>query len=436
MATTEPVAGLLRARSALIVAAALGMTSLAASAAGAAPPIDDRQPPVVGPLGVSRAGSSAAAGLDLVQLRWPAATDGPGSGIARFEVALGEVSGAPVLWQTVTFTPGSEMGATIEVPSDGDAVLRVRALDRAGNLGPWSAEVDAVVDGAARRDPLAATSETVLIAGDIASCDGNGDSSTARLIEENNGLVMTAGDNAYPLGTSAQFRDCYGPTWGRFLDRTRPAPGNHDWATPGASGYFGYFGKRAGPKGRGYYAFDLGEWRIYVLASDLCFRGAGEARDDSSCGPGTDQARWLRADLAARPRDCVMAVWHHPRFSSGPHGNSSKPFPLLKLLYDAGAELVINGHDHVYERFGRARPDGTPDAESGIQQIIVGTGGAGLYGLRSRTAPNSEVRSSSTYGVLCLRLEPGSYGWRFLPVAGGSFTDRGSGACHGAPPGR
>lgn len=264
--------------------------------------------------------------------------------------------------------------------------------------------------------------ETLLIAGDIASCSSDDDDRTASLIDALPGLVMTAGDNTYPSGAEASFHDCYDPTWGRFLDRTRPVPGNHDWMVSGAAGYFGYFGTRAGPRGRGYYAFSLGSWRVYALASDC--------GDVGGCGRGSAQRTWLEADLARHPRACVLAVWHVPRFSSGPHGDSKVALPLLRMLYRARAELVVNGHDHVYERFAPATPGGTRDAARGVRQFIVGTGGAPLYSFSASRVAHSVVRSSSSHGVLRLTLGKGEYAWSFLPVAGATFTDTGRGTCH------
>jgi len=264
------------------------------------------------------------------------------------------------------------------------------------------------------------------VAGDIASCAWKKDSATARLVDSLPGIVMTAGDNAYQTGTNQQFRDCYAPTWGRFLERTRPTPGNHDWVTAGASGYFRYFGDRAGPAGRGYYAFDAGAWRIYALTSDCAAVGG--------CRKGSKQHTWLKEDLSSHPRDCVLAVWHQPRFSSGPHGNSARPIALLQRLYRSGADVVVNAHDHLYERFAPARPDGALDREYGVRQITAGTGGGPLYGFSQPFAPNSKARGSSSHGVLRLVLEPDGYTWEFLPVAGGTFTDEGAGDCHGSPP--
>ena len=234
---------------------------------------------------------------------------------------------------------------------------------------------------------------------------------------------MTAGDNVYDLGTDEEFEKCYDPTWGRVLERTRPVPGNHDYGTAGAAGYFRYFGRRAGPVGRGWYAFDHGTWRIYALDSDCELTG--------QCRRGSSQYRWLQGDLAKHPRRCVMAVLHHPSFSSGPHGNSRLTMPLLNLLYRAGAELVVNGHDHIYERFAPARPWGGRSAAHGMRQFIVGTGGAPLYDWKPDGRPaHSVVRQNEVHGVLRLDLRWDGYAWRFVPVAGGRFEDAGTGTCH------
>jgi hypothetical protein len=262
---------------------------------------------------------------------------------------------------------------------------------------------------------------TVLVAGDIAGCHWKGDERTAALIAARPGLVMTAGDNVYPSGTLRQYRNCYAPSWGEFRGRTRPVPGNHDWLS-GGSGYFTYYGSAAGPRNRGYYAFSTRTWRVYALTSD-CSRVGG-------CGPGSAQYRWLKADLAANPQRCVMAVWHHPRFSSGEDGNNLRVAPLVKLLFEADADLVINGHSHAYERFAPARPNGQVDRERGIRQIVVGTGGAPLGEFEHPRPAHSEVRNRTTYGVLQLTLSWNRFAWEFLPVPGSRFHDQGQGSCH------
>jgi hypothetical protein len=267
----------------------------------------------------------------------------------------------------------------------------------------------------------AAAEERVLVgAGDIASCTGSGDSATAALVKGVAGTVFTTGDNAYGSGTAWQFANCYDPTWGVFRGRTRPSAGNHDYATAGAAPYYAYFGSLAGHPSRGYYRYDRLTWRIYVLNSNCSAVGG--------CGRGSPQERWLRRDLAEHPHACVLAYWHHPLFSSGEHGGSRSVKAFWDDLYAAGAEVVLNGHDHVYERFRPQTPAGIVSTR-GIRQFTVGTGG------RSHTTfpsvhPNSVVRNGTTYGVLKLTLRADTYVWRFLPEAGKTFSDSGSSRCH------
>jgi hypothetical protein len=261
-------------------------------------------------------------------------------------------------------------------------------------------------------------------AGDIADCSASGDSATADLVRGIKGTVFTLGDNAYEDGSAADFRDCYGPTWGvaSIKDRTRPVVGNHEYHTAGASGYFNYFGTAAGSPSKGYYAYNRGTWRIYVLNSN-CSQVGG-------CGAGSAQEQWLRGDLAAHPRACVLAMWHHPLFSSGSeHGSNTITKPLYRALYDYDAELVLAGHEHDYERFAPQRPDGTRDADRGIVQIVVGTGGRHHYPFGTPLR-NSLVRNDTDFGVLRLALGDGKWTFRFIPIAGDSFTDSGSGTCH------
>jgi len=269
--------------------------------------------------------------------------------------------------------------------------------------------------------PLSPGSGDVLVgAGDIASCGLAGDTATAKLISGIAGTVFTAGDNAYETGSTANFRDCYAPTWGAFADRTYPTAGNHEYETTGAAGYFNYFGGRAGPAGKGWYAYDMGSWRIYALNSNCFVVG---------CDVGGEQEQWLRADLGANPRECVLAYWHHPRFSSGQHGNDAEVAAIWNALYEAGAEVVVNGHDHNYERFRPQTPAAVADDARGIRQFVVGTGGASLRSFGTVKA-NSQIRNSSTLGVLKLTLGLSSYSWQFVPVAGKTFTDSGSETCH------
>jgi hypothetical protein len=252
-------------------------------------------------------------------------------------------------------------------------------------------------------------------AGDIADC-GPGAAATARLLDVLGGTIFTAGDNAYDAGTEAQFATCFAPTWGRHLARMRPSPGNHDYVTAGAAGYFAYFGDRAGPAGRGYYSFDLGAWHIVSLNSNV------------SVTAGSEQDRWLAADLAAARQRCVLAFWHHPRFSSALHGSDASMTDLWRTLYDARADLVVNGHDHAYERFAPQTPSGAADATRGIREFVVGTGGAPLYPF-VQIEPNSEVRYNGGWGVLKLSLDETSYAWTFIPAEGAAFADSGTGVC-------
>jgi len=249
-------------------------------------------------------------------------------------------------------------------------------------------------------------------AGDISTCSNNNDEATAKLLDGISGTVFTAGDNAYDSGTITEYTNCYDPTWGRHKARTKPSPGNHEYQTSGASGYFQYF-NNVSP----YYAYNLGAWRIYALNSQI---------DVSS---SSAQATWLQSDLAANPKLCVLAYWHEPRWSSGSeHGSNSGLQAIWQILYNAGADLVINGHDHDYERFAEMNASGSA-VSSGLREIVAGTGGMSLYSFTTPLSA-SQVRNSSTFGVLKLTLHASSYDWQFVPIAGSTFTDSGSSNCH------
>jgi hypothetical protein len=270
-------------------------------------------------------------------------------------------------------------------------------------------------------DPL--ETDPVLVAvGDIASCSSDGDEATAALLDDLPGTIATLGDNVYRNGTPQEFAECYDPSWGRHKDRTRPAPGNHDYETSGAAGYFDYFGAAAGEPGKGYYSYDLGTWHIVVLNSN-CSQVGG-------CGDGSSQEQWLREDLAAHPATCTLAYWHHPLFSSGTeHGGDEAMRPIWHVLYDAGADVVLVGHEHNYERFAPLDPTGATDPERGIRQFVVGTGGKSLYRF-GEPLPASEVRNAEAMGVLKLRLHATGYDWQFVPVPGALFDDTGAWPCH------
>jgi acid phosphatase type 7 len=260
--------------------------------------------------------------------------------------------------------------------------------------------------------PVPAADPVVLAAGDIASCDSDGDEQTAVLLDAHAGTVLALGDTAYDRGTLEEFEACYEPTWGRHKSRTRPTPGNHEYLTAGASGYFGYFGRAAGPAGRGYYSFDLGSWHIVSLNSERTT---------------TAQVRWLKADLARTSADCVLAYWHRPRWSGGNYSDDATTAPFWNALYDARADVVLVGHDHNYQRYPPMNKRGRIDRARGIRSFVVGTGGRQFYELR----PDSRRRAGSdeTWGLLKLTLRPAGYAWRFLPVAGRRYRDAGSDRC-------
>ncbi|MGH2463248.1 MAG: metallophosphoesterase family protein [Candidatus Limnocylindria bacterium] len=265
-----------------------------------------------------------------------------------------------------------------------------------------------------------APAPVVLAAGDIAACDSDGDEATAAMLDGLDGTILTLGDHAYPDGTNADFASCYDPSWGRHRDRTYPTPGNHEYETPGAAAYFAYFGERAGTLGEGWYSFDLGAWHLIALNSN-CDEVGG-------CGTDSPQAAWLRADLAEHPAACTLAYWHHPRWSSSDeHGPDPRTDELWRILFTAGADLVLSGHDHVYERFLPMDADGAA-APTGLTQFVVGTGGRSRYRFGA-ILPTSAAHDSATYGVLQLTLHPDAYAWEFVSASGTRFADSGSADC-------
>jgi hypothetical protein len=291
----------------------------------------------------------------------------------------------------------------------------------------------------------AAADPVVMAAGDIA-CDPddsgyNGGAGTADrchqlatsdlLLVGSPDVVLPLGDIQYDSATTARINAVYAPTWGRVKAISRPILGNHESGT--ATGYFDYFNGvgvsdgAAGPRGKGYYSFDLGGWHLVALNSNCA---------SVSCSAGSEQERWLRADLAAHAANCTLAYWHHPRYSSGHDGSNEFMQPLWEALQDAQAEVLLSGHSHDYERFAPLDRDGEVDLAGGIRQFVVGTGGAFFTGGLGTRAPHSEVAQNDTFGVLRLTLHPASYDWEFVPQAGGAFTDSGSQGCHGliAPP--
>jgi hypothetical protein len=263
---------------------------------------------------------------------------------------------------------------------------------------------------------------TLLAAGDIASCASQGDEATAALLDARpNAVIATLGDNVYENGTAAEFANCYDPTWGRSKGRTHPALGNHEYGVFRAGGYYAAFGAAAGEPPLGWYSYDLATWHIIVLNSNC---------DVVGCALGGTQERWLREDMGLHPALCTLAVWHHPRWSSGStHGPNAAVGPLYTALHDAGVDVLLTGHEHNYERFQPLDPAGQFDPARGVREFVVGTGGRSHYPF-GPPAPGSEVRNDNTFGVLALTLRPNSYQWQFVPEAGKTFTDSGSATCH------
>lgn len=404
--------------------------------------VDEAGSPVPAPL-VWSTDNPAVAQVDSTGRAW-----GVGTGSATLHVAArGEIATASLTvavdsGQTLTLSPtgatlfvdgtqrfaatltdrnGDTLAVQPEWESENGAIARVDATGLVTGVSPGSATIRAKARGKVATAGVTVTprpSSAVLVgAGDIASCASSGDEATAKLLDDIPGTVFTAGDIAYENGSPQDFANCYAPSWGRHKSRTRPAPGNHEYFTLGASGYFGYFGSAAGDPSKGYYSYELGGWHIIALNSNL--------RVD----PGSPQEQWLRQDLADHRTRCTLAYWHHPRFSSGSdHGDDPRMQPLWQALYDYGAEIVISAHDHIYERFAPQTPSGALDLSNGIREFIVGTGGSNRDQI-GMPRPNSEVRSGSAWGVLQLSLFADRYEWRFVPVAGKTFTDSGSGSC-------
>ena len=288
----------------------------------------------------------------------------------------------------------------------------------------------------ATAEEVALSGAAVMIgAGDIGVCDGRGDDSTAAIIDSVlrgdsvagvEHAVFTVGDNAYPSGTAAQFARCFGTSWGdttkRLMKWIRPALGNHEYQTPGASAYFTYFGDRAGERGKGYYAYDLGEWRVIVLNTEMMPLSMVDPE-------GSDQGAWLHAELKRPPKKCTVAYFHRPLWSSGGHGGFAEMRGVFEILHAAGVDLVLAGHEHHYERFAPMTPAGVVDTVGGITQIVIGTGGATLRGLRNPLATNSRSQIQGRYGVLKLTLGAGAWRSAFIDAIG-RVWDRSGGSCH------
>ncbi len=322
-----------------------------------------------------------------------------------------DANGSPLTGRTVTWSSSATAVAIV----NGSGLVTGRASGAATITATSEGQRGTAEVTVTARPP--GRGEVLVGAGDIADCGSSGAEATAALLDAIPGTVFTAGDNAYSSGTASEYANCYDPTWGRHKARTRPAPGNHEYNTSDAAPYYAYFGANAGPSGRGYYSYDLGDWHLISLNSNI----------DMSAGSA--QELWLRADLAATTKTCVLAYWHHPRFSSGSHGSSTESQPLWQALYDYNADVVVVGHDHNYQRFAPQTPSGAPDPVRGIREFVAGTGGRSHYSFSTPIA-NTEAYNTDTWGVLKLTLDAASYSWEFIPIAGGTYRDSGTGACH------
>jgi adhesin/invasin len=344
-----------------------------------------------------------------------------GSGVSTITVTAKDANDNPIEGATVVLAVAGT--ATLLTQPAGQTAADGTATGTLSATLSGTKVVSAVINGTPIVQTASVTvqpppgSVVFVGAGDIGDCEWPYDEATATLLDGIPGTVFTAGDNAYPNGTASDFTNCYEPTWGRHKARTYPSPGNHDYRTSGASAYYAYFGANAGPAGRGYYSYDLGDWHIISLNSEI------------SMSTSSAQVLWLRADLAANTKQCTLAYWHKPLFSSGEHGSLSGSKPLWKALQEYNAEVVVVGHDHNYERFAPQDTIGVADLARGLRQFVVGTGGTDLRGMNPLIA-NSEVANSDTHGVLKLTLHGSGYEWEFIPVAGQTFTDSGSGSCH------
>ncbi|MEA2449337.1 MAG: hypothetical protein QOG63_1269, partial [Thermoleophilaceae bacterium] len=352
-------------------------------------------------------------------------------------VSSGALKSGKVVSLDVTRLVTASGQLSLGLRSGGDSTS-VASREKAGSEPQLVIEVGGSTGGTGG-DPV------IMAAGDIAcSAKSTGASCQAQatsdlVMAENPDAVLPLGDNQYECGQLSDFQTYYDATWGRFKARTRPVPGNHEYTSSanstnncfnlptGAPGYYTYFGAIASPleplcnvSCKGYYSYDIGAWHMIALNSNCTRVG--------NCGVADPQATWLQADLNAHAGQCTMAYFHHPRWTSGQEQPTLSMGPIYQILYDAGTDVILNGHDHDYERFAPMAPSGAVDPARGIREIIAGTGGRNTTSF-TQLAPGSEVRNSSSFGVLRMALHPRGYDWRFMPTAGG-FSDAGSQPCH------
>jgi PKD repeat protein len=356
----------------------------------------------------------------------------PLSGTAPLTVTFTDTStNSPTAWAWDFDDPGSSGAntSTLQNPTHtfADPGSYVVELTPSNAVGAGSPATRTIAVSA----PPTGGGNVFVGAGDIADCNRSTDEATALLLDGISGAVFTAGDNTYPDGTAANFANCYGPTWGRHKARTKPAIGNHDYSASGdLSAYFDYFGPGIGDAGKGYYSYDVAGWHVVVLNSQCSTLGGSAS---AGCGTNSPQTTWLRQDLASSSASCTIAIIHNPRFTSKRTTPDGPYAAFWTALYNAGAEIVISGDKHNYERFAPQTPAGAADPSFGVRQFVVGTGGAALSTFGTSTMANSQSKNDSTHGVLKLSLHASSYDFEFVPVAGKTFTDSGVGACHGAP---
>jgi len=372
---------------------------------------------------------------------------GPGGGVGPDDFSVRWSGRHSFAGATYTFTATADDG--IRVRLDGEVIIdawydqsastysAVRSIDAGEHTitveyyergGDAVARLGWTGGGGGGQTPVIAAAGDIACAPDAWDFNGGfGTATTCRQMSTSDLLlgrelaaVLVLGDIQYEDGALWRFQASYDPSWGRVRSITRPVPGNHEYQTPGASGYYTYFGGAAGSPAEGYYSFDVGAWHLVALNSNCSAVG---------CFASSRQEQWLREDLAAHRAQCTLAYTHHPRYSSGQHSDTVEIAPLFQALYDFDADVLLSGHDHDYERIAPSNPFDGADSGRGIRQFVVGTGGKALRPF-GRIDSQSEARSSDAFGVLELTLRPAGYDWRFVAAAGSSFADSGSASCH------
>jgi hypothetical protein len=347
---------------------------------------------------------------------------------AAFRTAIRDMMASNAAWQLVT---------TFNEWGEGTPVEKALEWQSGSGYGEY---LDALHENGApipsrTPSPIATTSPTeaatpavMLALGDIAKCKGtppaptSGAMITADMLADTSGPIFTLGDSSNDTGTAEDYANCYDPSWGKLKDRTYPAIGNHDQiADPDAHPFFDYFGAAAHPDSHAYYWLDLGAWHVVVLNAECSLAGG--------CGASSPQVTWLRDNLAETTKKCILAIFHQPLFTSGTQSETPGMIEFWKALYDFRADVILNGHNHNYERFALQDPNRSP-VPDGIREFVVGTGGASLDNSTLPLAPNEQVRSAAAYGYLKLILNSDSYDWQFVAQPGKTLNDSGHTACH------